>query len=525
MIRALLLTLSLCTVFVMGTVAPGAVRAASARAPAAAQPVAEPGPLETVAGTGELGHAGDGGPAVDAKLGQVRDVAFDDAGNLYIADSVTSDNENAYIRKVDPDGTISTVAGAPHVENEDHTPHVRSGGLAAVRGIATGPEGEVYIADADFGQVLRLDPGGEPTVVAGTGEHGHGGDGGPATSAQLDVPVAVAVGEEGELYVADVSGYIRRIDAAGIITTIAGTGEAEASGDGGPATEVSLTLPMDVEVGPDGDIYIADLTRFGIADDSDDAPGHRIRRIDADGVITTVAGGEACGYIVDGGPAADAGLCRPTALTVDADGTVYLTDEKHHQIRIISPDGSIDSLPAYIDDPSALAIGPDGALYVGDGKQAQVHRIPLDAGPDPDRPETAPGAPGLLADAVPGFVTVVAGSGIEGFSGDGGPAPDAQFLRPKAVAAGPDGTLYVVDAGNERIRVIEPDGTITTVAGGGDAVGSVRGPGLMEGDGRMATEVLLRFVTGIDVASDGTLFLVGLDDGRVREGQYYGRDQ
>ncbi|NDL55801.1 hypothetical protein [Phytoactinopolyspora mesophila] len=518
MLRISLLPLSFCAVLSTGVAAAGA-----SAVPVSASPmggaVVEPGPLETVVGTGELGHSGDGGPAVDANLGEVRDLAFDDAGNLYIATRVDGAERGAYIREVAPDGTISTVAGGLVAESDDSgRQRMTPDGLAGVTSLAAGPDGELYIADSLVGQVMRVDPGEEPTIVAGTGDYGHAGDGGPAAQAQLRSPAGVAVGQDGELYIADAGGYIRRIDTDGVITTIAGTGDAaeESSGDGGPAAEASFTRPFDVVVDSAGNLYVADVFRMRASDD--DIPSQRIRRIDTEGVITTIAGGEACGYTGDGGPAEDAELCFPRELTVGPDGTVYLVDPRHHRIRMITPDGTIHSLPTYFKDPSALAIGPDGALYVGDGDQGQVHRIPLDGGgAESEVPDTVVDAPDLWAEVNAHEITVVAGTGEAGYSGDDGPAGDAQLSGPDDLAVGPDGTLYVLDSGNGLVRAIHPDGTITTVAGGGpDWADSLR-PGPMTGDGRLATEVGLRGVTGIDVAADGTLFLADRQNKRVRQ--------
>jgi sugar lactone lactonase YvrE len=308
----------------------------------------------------------------------------------------------------------------------------------------------------------------------------------------------------------------------GIITTVAGTGEAEeSSGDDGPAAEASFTRPFDVVVDSAGNIYVADV--FRARGSEDDIPSNRIRKIDTEGTITTIAGGEACGYTGDGGPAEDAELCFPRELVVGTDGTIFLTDPRHHQIRMIAPDGVIHSLPVFVEDPSALALGPDGALYVGDGDRGRVHRIPLEESPGsdrsdaPDTPDSPDEAPDLWADAVPHVAEVVAGTGAAGSSGDDGPAVDAQLSTPDDLAVGQDGTLYVLDSSERLVRAIHPDGTITTVAGGGsDTLDSVRlGP--MTGDGRRANEVRLGIVTGIDVAADGTLFLADWGNRRVRK--------
>ncbi|WP_165367363.1 hypothetical protein [Phytoactinopolyspora endophytica] len=526
MFRAVLLTLSLlCTTISIGGGVSGAVASAPARAGTAAVSPVEPGPLETVAGSGERGYEwgldGDdeGGLATEAKLGEVSDVEVDHAGNLYIATASFYSTNGTSVHRVAPDGTISRVAGGrpseAGVSHWDLTPD----GLGRVSGVAVGPDGELYVADDRANQVVRVDPGGESTVVAGTREDGNAGDVGPATSAQLESPKDVAVGNSGELYVVD-AGYIRRIDTDGIITTIAGTGLGEpSSGDGGPAVEATFTRPWDIEIDAAGNIYVNDLTW---RNEDNEIPSHRIRRIDTDGIITTIAGGETCGHTGGGGPAADAELCDPSEIAVAADGTIYLDDPEYHQIRVISPDGTINRLPTYVHDLAALAIGPDGALYVGDGTLRQVHRIPLgEPGAAPDGRDTSAVAPDLWADADPHVATGVAGTGTDGSFGDGGPATDAQLSSASDLAVGPDGTVYVLDHDNDgwhwvRVRTIDPDGTITTVAGGGDQRGDSREPGPTWGDGQLATEQALGNVRGIDVAPDGTLFMADRGLRRVR---------
>jgi hypothetical protein len=212
------------------------------------------GEVTTVVGTGEPGFSGDGGPATEAQLNGVQDLAFDRDGNLYIADEV-----NNRIRKVDPSGVITTFAGTGKPGfSGDGGPAVEA--KLGASGVAVDEAGNVYIAEAGNGRVRVVDPSGIIETVAGGGRRGVVGDGGPATGADLKWPRGVAVDAEGNLYIAD-AGFarVRKVDPAGIITTVAGTGEKRFSGDGGPATDATLNQPLAVTLGRDGDLLIAEF--------------------------------------------------------------------------------------------------------------------------------------------------------------------------------------------------------------------------------------------------------------------------
>jgi len=212
------------------------------------------GEVTTVAGTGEPGFSGDGGPSTEAQLNGVQDMAFDRDGNLYIADEF-----NNRIRKVNPSGVITTFAGTgkPGFAG-DGGPAVEA--KLGASGVAVDEAGNVYIAEAGNGRVRVVDPSGIIETVAGGGRRGVVGDGGPATGADLKWPRGVAVDAEGNLYIAD-AGFarVRKVDPAGIITTVAGTGEKRFSGDGGPATDATLNQPLAVTLGRDGDLLIAEF--------------------------------------------------------------------------------------------------------------------------------------------------------------------------------------------------------------------------------------------------------------------------
>ena len=242
---------------------------------------AKTGTVTTVAGTGQPRFYGNGGAATDAGLFAPRGVALDGKGNLYVADT-----QHSCIRKVDRDGIMTMAAGSdPGLVSKGAAPKF----LWHPVGVAVGPDGEIYWADADLNRIKKADPNridpktqsGWITIVAGSEEMGFSGDGGPARNAKLEAPAAVAFDSKGNLYIADHNnGRIRRVDAkTGSMTTFAGNGKRGFSGDEGPAQEAGLNAPDGIAFDAEDNLYIAD------------AGNHRIRRVDAaTGIITTIAG-------------------------------------------------------------------------------------------------------------------------------------------------------------------------------------------------------------------------------------------
>src|SRR5271157_3160449 len=271
------------------------------------------GTITTVAGSGTLGFAGDGGPATSASLWGPSAVAVDSAGNLYIADY-----GNNRIRKVTA-GTITTVAGNGYGGYSGDGGPATSALLYGPEGLALDSAGNLYIADTYNNRIRRVS-GGTITTVAGNGNQGSSGDGGPATSASLTLPSGVAVDSAANLYIADAgNGRVRKV-SWGTITTVAGNGALAFSGDGGPATSASLYTPEGVALDSAGNLYIADL-------------GHnRIRRVSG-GTITTAAGNGNQSFSGDGGPATSASLNRPWGLALDSAGDLYIADYGSNRIR------------------------------------------------------------------------------------------------------------------------------------------------------------------------------------------------
>jgi sugar lactone lactonase YvrE len=275
------------------------------------------GIILTVAGNGSAGFSGDGGPATSAQLNQPRCVALDEVGDLYIGDSV-----NNRIRKVNTAGIIITVAGNGSGGCSGDGGPATSAQLGYPDGVAFDNAGNLYFVDRNF-RIRKVDIIGTITTVAGNGNIGDSGDGGPALSAQLYYPSGVAVDTAGNIYFATtMAARIRKIDKAGTITTVAGKGLAGYSGDGGVATSAQLSGPLDVAVDSAGNLYIADSGNC------------RIRKVSTSGTITTFAGGNSS--LGDGGPATAAELNLPCGVAVDAAGNLYIADYNNHRIRKVS---------------------------------------------------------------------------------------------------------------------------------------------------------------------------------------------
>ncbi|MFE9898614.1 hypothetical protein ACFYPT_40440, partial [Streptomyces sp. NPDC005529] len=273
--------------------------------------------MSTLTGTTESGYTGDGGPAHHATLHIPDGVAVRSDGTVCIADTY-----NHRIRRVAADGIITTLAGTGEHGFSGDGGSAHKAALAAPEAVAAGADGMVYIADTLNHRVRRIAADGIITTLAGTGQNDFGGDGGPAHRSLLRYPQGVAAGPDGVVYIADtLNQRVRRITADGIITTLAGTGQNGCGGDGRPAHQATLSAPRSVAVGPDGTVYIADTFN------------HRIRRITADGIITTLAGTGQNGFGGDGGPAHQATLSAPRSVAVGPDGTVYIADTFNHRIR------------------------------------------------------------------------------------------------------------------------------------------------------------------------------------------------
>jgi sugar lactone lactonase YvrE len=311
--------------------------------------------------------------------------------------------------------------------------------------------GNFYLAETARHVIRKVDVAGTITTVAGTGAQGFSGDAGPATAAQLDSPQGLALDASQNLYIADTHNHcIRKLNlATGTITTIAGTSTPGFGGDSGPATAANLNLPTALALDTTGNLYIADTQN------------HRIRKITiSTGSITTVAGNGIQGFSGDNSQASSAAIDSPAGIALDPAGNLYIADTHNHRIRKITvTTGIISSIAGtattgYNGDngsattatlalPHGLTIDVAGNLYLADTANHRIRRI----------------------DATTGIITTIAGQGTQTYRGDEGPATTASLDTPRATATSPSGLLTLADTDNQRIRQISTDNTIHTIAG------------------------------------------------------------
>jgi sugar lactone lactonase YvrE len=335
--------------------------------------------IDRIAGNGNPGSAGDGGPATGAELNNPFGVAVDGSGNIYVADC-----NNNLIRKVNAStGIISTVAGNGTAGYSGDGGAATSAELNRPTGVAVDTVGNIYVADFQNNRIRKVTVStGKISTVAGTGAAGYSGDGGAATSAKLYLPQGVALDAAGNIYIADNYNFrIRKVAVStGKISTVAGNGTGGESGDGGSATSAELAYPDAVALDAAGNIYIAEET------------GERIRKVTAStGKISTVAGNGTFGYAGDGGQATSAELFTPEGVALDSSGNIYIADEVNQRVRKVT--------------------------------------------------------------VSTGIITTVAGNGTSGYSGDGGAAINAELDDPLGVALDAAGYIYISES-TDHIRVV-----------------------------------------------------------------------
>ncbi|HEY4179288.1 MAG TPA: DUF4215 domain-containing protein [Kofleriaceae bacterium] len=425
------------------------------------------GVMTTFAGTGVEGFSGDGGPAVNAQISQPSGIAVDDLGNVYF-----SDRGNNRIRRIGQNSIISTIAGnGSSTFGGDLGPALAAG--IDPFGIAVDGLGNLYLADRGHGRIRRIDGAtGIITTIAGTNSSSYNGDNIPAITANLFGPATIALSGD-VLYIADTYHWrVRKIDASGTLTTVAGTGNYGDGLDGGVATSTDLNEPTGVTVDSHGTLYIAD------------SENGRVRRLEANGTLTTIGGaGFPNGFDGDGGPATAAHLTSPHGLAVDASGTIYIADTANNRVRRIAgttistiagtsltgfggDGGAATSAPLL--GSGGIAFDPTGTLYVADSFASIVRRI----------------------DTM-GVIATIAGAGIYGYAGDGGPAIVAQLRAPSDVAADGAGNVYIADNYNKVVRRVATDGTISTVVTG------------------------LQYPQGLDVDAMGNIYVADSNNSRV----------
>ena len=338
-------------------------------------PIAQAQTITTIAGNGTMAYSGDGGQAAAAAFNQPRGMALDSSGDIFVADT-----NNSVIRKIGPDGIITTVAGNGTAGYSGDGGPATAAMLNQPEGVALDPtSGNLIIADSQNRRVRKVDSSGNITTIAGTGVEGYSGDGGPAVSAMLHRAVDLAIDISGNIYFADsVDNRVRKIDNSGNITTVAGNGTPGFSGDGGLAINAQLQTPTGVALDKGNNLYIADGNNFVI------------RLVNPAGNIGTIAGTGVEGFSGDGGPAGSAKLNFALGVKVDSSGRIFIADASNNRVRVVQG----------------------------------------------------------------GTISTLAGTGTDGFSGDGGPAASALLSNPWAVALDNAGNVLVADRVNNRVRKI-----------------------------------------------------------------------
>lgn len=378
--------------------------------------------------------------------------------------------------------------------------------LSDAQGVAIDRQGNVYIADPDNHRVRRLTVGGIIETIAGNGTPGFAGEGGLAQDAMLNAPYGVAVDGLGNVFIADLGNRrVRRVSIDGRITTVAGSGEAGSGGDGGSAAAAALTAPRNVAVDAVGRIYISDFE------------AHRVRRVTRDGIIEAVVGpGE---------------LSFPAGLAFDLTGYLHIADSGNNRVRRVDAAGSINTVVDELQTPTGLSFDVSGSLYIAEtgGRRISVRspggsgRIVAGVGSESalrsldTARDVAVDAGGNLyiADgrrvrrlSAGGEPSTLAGDGTFGYRGDGGAATDAVLNSPDGLAVGLDGSLYIADQRNHRVRRMSPDGVIVTVAGTG-------APGFGQ-DGPTALTTPLNAPSGLFFDNSASLWVTEAEGNLVR---------
>ena len=419
---------------------------------------------------GNLGGLGNSdGVREDARFFDPQGVATDSDGNVYVTDAF-----NFTIRKITPDGTVSTIAGLAGVSGSADGAGADAR-FSHLSGIAIDSAGNLFVADGFNHTIRKITPDGEVTTLAGSAGMRGSADGSGA-AARFNFPEGVATDSAGNIYVADkLNETIRKVTPAGVVTTLAGSAGVTGSADGNGAA-ARFSHPLGVATDGADNLYVADSSNT------------TIRKITPDGTVSTIAGLAGAAGDVDG-TGADARFGFPVGVATDSAGNVYVADQGNSWIRKITPGGQVTTLAgtggdAPFSHPSSVAADPAGNVYVADAGNNRIRKI----------------APG-------GIVTTLAGAARSYGSTDGIGAA-ARFNSPGDVATDSAGNVYVADTGNHTIRKITPAGEVYTLAGRAGEAGWVDGPG-----------AVARFNAPTDIATDnaGNVYVADTGNNRIRK--------
>lgn len=429
--------------------------------------------IQTTAGTGVAGFNADGLPPLETNLYLPQDITWGPDGFLYILDW-----NNHRIRRIGH-GVVETVAGTGELGDAQDGPALEVK-FNHPTNVAFDAQGRMIIAAWHNSLVKRLDfTTGLVENLAGTGARAFGGDGGPGNQARLDLPSSVAVDSIGNIIISDQANFrLRLLEPNGIIHTICGDGVPAYSGDGGRAELARLASPRGQSAPPAGRIAIDDRNRIYIADTGN----HVIRLIEEDGTIDTIAGTGAPGSGGDGGPATAAQLNTPSDVAVSRNGSVYIADTMNHTVRVIRPDGTLHTLAgvlgqrgstgdggpaeeALLDRPYGVEVAPNGTVYVADTHNHRVRQIIGTSANVPPTPVPTPDPEIIPCSEIAGSICTYAGTGQRGFNGDGLDRLYTALYWPFDIEFTPSGRRIVLDWNNHRVREILSDDTFTTIMG------------------------------------------------------------
>ncbi|HLH44532.1 MAG TPA: IPT/TIG domain-containing protein [Bryobacteraceae bacterium] len=407
--------------------------------------------ITTVMGNSGSGFAGDGGSAATAEMNSPTSIQVDPTGDIFFVDLL-----NARIREINASGNIMTLVGNGLVTYSGDGGAAQNALMNAPSGVVIAPSGVVYIADTNNQRVRMIASDGTISTVAGNGTPGFAGDGSTGASAQVNFPTGLATDASGNVYISDTGNQRVRMLSGGSITTVAGNGAAGYGGDGGPATSAQINSPAGLAVDKAGNLYIADFSN------------NAVRKV-AGGTITTIAGTGAAGYAGDGGPAAQAQLNGPAALALDSSGNLYIADSGNHVVRKISPGGIITTIAgntmsassgdgglataASLAVPNALAADSQGNVYIADASANRVRMV-----------------------TAGGLIVTIAGAGTAGYSGDNGPAINAQFNGLAGISLDASGNIYVADRANNAIRLMQLVSAVPSAGAVTNSASNLTGP-------------------------------------------------
>jgi sugar lactone lactonase YvrE len=415
------------------------------------------GIITTVAGNGTPGFSGDGGPAVQAQINggflyYAPAFLFDNNHDLIFVDQYLEGDENSRIREVNSSGVINTVAGNGTEGYAGDGGPATSKEVDGPAGLAIDSNGNLYIADFNNQRIEKVDPSGVLTAVAGNGIEDPGNSGSSkATTDAIYEPFAVVVDQNGSLYfTTGNSNSVLKVDASGNVSTFAGGvqpggNQCTALGDGGSATNACLSQPLGLAFDGNGNLYIGDTGDV------------RVRKVNSAGIITTVAGNGTQGYSGDGGLATSAEIGQPSGIAVDSAGNLFIADTDNFRVRKVDAAGNITTvagngtqgfsgdggpaMSAELNFIAGLAVDKTGNLYIADSHDNRIRAVDIH-----------------------GVITTFAGTGTSGFSGDGGPAISATFSFPGGLAVDNSGALYVGDVFNYRVREIAAAFTVSSAS-------------------------------------------------------------